>query len=364
VLKLNHKYQLFFCFVLFFINLSAQKEYKPFGVKGTFHNGFIAPHRSVVNEIIEGQTKVFELSVYKYTSGEKQWQRLYNYPKIGISLLYFDLANTNQLGNSLGITPYFSFFVTNKKIAWEVKFGAGIGYIEKPFDRVNNYKNLAIGSSFNALISANSQLSIQLNNKLSTSLGLSIIHFSNGAFTMPNLGINILSLNMGMAYRFGENKTQFDVKIEERERTWSKNVTLGFGLKEILPVEGPKYFTTTTSFNFMKVRSNKSTFGVGLDLFYNSSLTQLIAQDTSKTQTNFDNFRGGLTVIYSLDFGKFSTLLQLGGYFFAKEKKKGLIYNRLTTRYHLNDKVFINLGLKTHIAVADFVEVGVGYKIK
>jgi len=364
VIKVHLKYQLLLVLLLLFINQYAQEEYQPFGVKETFHYGFIAPHRPIVNEIVEGHTKAYEISFFKQTSGKKQWQQLYNYPKLGISLIYLDLANPEELGNSFGFYPYLSFLITDQKISWEMKFGYGIGYIEKAFDKKDNYKNLAIGSSLNALININSQLRVRLMEGLNTSFGLSILHFSNGSFKRPNLGINILSLNLGVAYSFGKTQDQFQNEITERERRWVKNASFAIGVKEIAPIEGPKYFVSSYSFNLMNTRSNKSSFGVGADVFYNSSLTHLIAQDSNQTQTSWDNFRGGVVLIYSLDFGKFSTLFQMGGYVLAKEKSSGMIYHRVQTRYAINDQLFFNLGLKTHYVVADFIEIGLGYRFK
>ena len=364
MIKLHLKYCLLTFFLLFFITQYAQKESQPFGVKKTFHYGFIAPHRSVVNEIIEGHTKAYELSFFKQTSSNKQWQQLYNYPKLGFSFIYLDLANPQQLGSSFGFFPYLSFLIVDKKIDWEMKFGYGIGYIEKPFDKTTNYKNLAIGSSFNALININSQLKLRLTEGINTSLGFSILHFSNGSFKRPNLGINILSFNLGLAYCFGKTQEQIQNEIIERKRKWVKDLYVGVGVKEIAPIEGPKYFVSSYSFNMMKIRSNKSAFGVGADLFYNSSLTHLVDLDTTKRQSNVDNFRGGVTFIYSLDFGKFSTLFQMGGYVFAKEKSSGSVYHRIQTRYAINNQLFFNLGLKTHYVVADLVELGIGYRFQ
>lgn len=364
MLKLNLKYQLLFCAVLFFIKLPAQQDAKSVGFKTTYHYGFIAPHREVVNEIIEGHTQVVELSLFKRINEDKLWANFYNLPKVGISLLYFDLANKEQLGKSIGILPYFSFIKGKKKITWENKFGVGVGYIEKPYNRRDNPQNLVIGSTFNALIYTNTQLNFKISNQLSSSLGLSLIHFSNAAFTMPNLGINIVSVNMGMAYHFGEDIIRSEKEIPKRERTWSKNVIVGFGLKEIPPVESKKYMITTTSFNMMKIRSDKASFGAGVDLFYNSSLTDLLAENEPYVKSNKDNVRLGLSLIYSLDYGRISTIMEMGVYLYNKEDSKGDLYNRFQLRYHTNKKIFVNLGLKTHLAVADYIELGLGYQLK
>jgi hypothetical protein len=41
-----------------------------------------------------------------------------------------------------------------------------------------------------------------------------------------------------------------------------------------------------------------------------------------------------------------------------------MFFHRIGSRYALNDKFILNLSLKTHFAVADFVEFGIAYKIK
>ena len=322
------------------------------------------PHRKVVNEIIEGKTQAYELSFYKSTSGKKVWQQLYNYPKVGVSALTINLGNPRELGMGYGIFPFIEIPLNKAKINWRLKMGYGLGYIEKPFDKETNFKNVAIGSNFNALIYANMGWSIKLSNAFSTSAGFSLIHFSNGSFSRPNLGINIFSLNTGFSYSFGERKERVVSTIEERPHQWTKKVMLGFGIKEIPPVEGPKYFVSSYSFNLIKTRAQKSSYGVGVDLFYNTSLFDLIAQDSNNSTSSMDNFRLGLVGIYSFDFGRISFLIEIGAYVFDNYKKNGLVYNRIGTRFNVSDKLFLNLGIKTHIAVADFVEFGIGYNFK
>lgn len=333
-------------------------------LKGTFHTGAILPHRKEVNEIVEGKTQAYEFSFYKSTVGKKQWQQLYNYPKVGVSALAINLGNERELGMGFGVFPFIEIPINQRKINWRLKMGYGIGYIEKPFDKATNFKNIAIGSHYNALIYANMLWSIKLGKRVNTSAGLSIIHFSNGSFSRPNLGINIFSLNTGVSYNFGNLNERVVNDIEERPHKWSKKIMIGFGVKEIPPVEGPKYFVSTYSFNLIKTRAQKSSYGFGADLIYNTSLSELIAQDSTNSSSGLDNFRLGLAGIYSFDFGKISLLIEVGGYVFSRYKKNGTIYNKIGTRFNLSDRLFLNLGVRTHIVVADFVEIGIGYKFK
>ena len=360
MIKVHQKFRLLILLLFLFLKGFTQKE-PSVSLKGTYHTGAILPHRKEVNEIVEGKTQVYELSFYKLTTGKKQWQQLYNYPKLGISTLAINLGNERELGMGYGVFPFVEIPLNKRKINWRLKMGYGLGYIEKPFDKKTNYKNIAIGSHYNALIYANMLWSIKLNDAFNTSAGLSIIHFSNGSFSRPNLGINIVSLNTGLSYNFGKRNEKNVFDIEERPHKWTKKIMISFGVKEIPPVEGPKYFVSTCSFNLIKTRAQKSSYGFGADLFYNTSLSDLIAQDSTNSTNGLDDFRLGLSGIYSFDFGKISLLLEVGGYVFSKYKKNGPVYNRIGTRFNVSDKLFLAIGIKTHIVVADFAEFGIGY---
>ncbi|MBL4670200.1 MAG: acyloxyacyl hydrolase [Flavobacteriales bacterium] len=356
---------LLFCLSLF-IKGFAQDEMPTIGVGVTTHFGAILPHRPLINEIIGGHTQAYEFSFYKPTYGKKEWQKLYSYPKVGVSVLFMGLGNPQKLGKAYGIFPYIDLPLNKKKVvSWRLKIGYGIAYIENPFNRETNFKNVAIGSHINALLYINTGWSLKLSNSISTNLGLSLIHFSNGSFSRPNLGLNIFSLNTGVSYQFGEKKALIKADLEERPHQWRKKIMLGFGIKEIPPAEGPKYVVSSYSFNLIKTRATKSSYGFGVDAFYNSSLTVLLNKDSSTTSTsNLDNLRLGLVGIYSFDFGKISLLVEMGGYVYSKYKGNGFIYHRISSRYNVTEKIFLNMGLKTHFAVADFVEFGIGYNLK
>ncbi|MCB0402011.1 MAG: acyloxyacyl hydrolase [Flavobacteriales bacterium] len=364
MIKIRFKYGILPGLLLLVINVFSQDGEHDFGIKETAHFGALLPHRQQVNEIVEGHTVAYELSFYKSTSGKKDWQRAYAYPKVGISAMYHYLGNPNELGNAYGLFGFVDLPLNQRKINWRLKMGYGLGYIEKPFDKETNNKNVAIGSHFNALIYANMGWDAKLSDALNLSSGLSIIHYSNGAFAMPNLGINIVSLNVGAIYNFGNVTEKLTDELPDRDRTWKKQVMVGFGAREVPPTDGPKYFVNTYSFNLMKPLKRKGSFGVGFDVFYNSALPELILLKGEKATTGTaDKFRVGIAGIYSFDFGKISFLVEAGGYLYTNYAYQGRLYNRFTTRYLVSDKVFLNLGLKTHMVVADFIEAGIGYTI-
>lgn len=367
MIKLQVKYGLLFGLIIFFKSFVAQESKGNFGASATHHFGFISPHNVLVNEIIKGHAQITELSFYQQTDGEKQWQRYFNYPKLGISAVYINSGNPISLGNIYGVFPYVDFPLNHWKITWNLKFGYGLGYIEKPFNRKTNYKNLAIGSHLNALIFMNSHWNVPVTEKITGSVGISLTHFSNGSLKRPNLGINIFSVNAGVSYYFGNQmvRQQTDEPTDEkREKKLSHSILGTVGVKEVDPIGGNKYMVYNTSYNLLKVVSNKSSIGVGVDLSYNTSLEPLVLRIQKEDRGKLSNFNAGISGIYSMDLGKISLMFQTGGYVYRVYKQDNVVYTKIGTRYRFTDKLFFNLSLKTHFFVADFIEYGIGYRIK
>jgi hypothetical protein len=342
----------------------AQEKQGVFGAGVTQHFGFISPHNVLVNEVIKGHSHITELSFYQQTTGEKQWERFFNYPKMGISAVFINSGNPESLGNIYGLFPYVDFPLNHWKITWNLKFGYGIGFVEKPFNRETNYKNLAIGSNINALIFVNSHWDFPVTEKLSLSTGVSLTHLSNGSLKRPNSGINIFSMNAGLSYYFGNPIVKDKGTDERREKDLIHAALVTVGLKEIDPIGGHKFMVYNASYNLLKVVTNKSSVGVGLDFSYNSSLESLTIRLQNEDRGKNSNFNAGISGIYSMDMGKVSLMFQTGGYLYRIYTQDRVVYTRIGTRYRFTDKLFFNLSLKTHFFVADFIEYGIGYRFK
>ncbi len=340
----------------------AQDSIPAYGTGLTFHHGFIMPHRVEVNEIIKGHTQIVEFSAYKNTTGKRQWEQYFNNPKVGISAVYINTGNKESLGNAYGIFPFVEMPLNHWKITWNLRAGYGLGYIEKPFDRETNYKNLAIGSKFNALIYVNSLWKYKFK-KIESSVGVSLTHFSNGSLKRPNLGINLFSANAGLAYNFGSTKNTIPFNGINKDHNWSKYINLNTGVKEIPPIGGGKYMVYTLSYQMIKTVTNKSGVGFAADGFYNTSLEPLLIRVQNEDIGFRGNLRFGLSGIYTLALGKMEMMFQTGWYLYSPYHGNGNLYTRLNSRYFISDKIFLNLALKTHYAVADYIEYGIGYKL-
>jgi hypothetical protein len=181
---------------------------------------------------------------------------------------------------------------------------------------------------------------------------------------MPNLGINVPTLNLNLAYKL--NKTKVLYIKQELPEIKSKNeffVIANAGVKEIYPIGGKQFFACDLSLGYSRINSNRSKIGLGLDFFYITANLQTLKADTTFNQKNkLQIIRPGINISYEFMFSKLSLIIQMGRYIYARDNSDGYYYNRLALRYSISKKIFINVSLKTHFAKADFVEWGVGYK--
>src|SRR5210317_941029 len=169
--------------------------------------GFLIPHRLEM-EIFNSHFPSFELSISKKTYGAQRWEYMYGYPIVGIAYWYSNLGISPYLGDAHAVFPYINFPITpNKTTRLYFRTGVGLGYLTKHFDRLDNYKNIAIGSSLNAAVSLSFELRIKLASRLQLTGSIALTHFSNGSMKTPNYGINIPSIYGGLAYHLSKPNT-------------------------------------------------------------------------------------------------------------------------------------------------------------
>ncbi len=349
--------------LLSFFHLSichSQSFFKNRSLIARVHYGYIAAHRERIEHIVEGHTSGFQIDLQKQTDGAVEWQQIHGYPQFGFSYVYVNLANDALLGRANALMGYINFpLVKKRSFQFDLHLGSGLGYLSKRYERVENHKNLAIGSHLNAAIQIMAETQYRLSNHLFMHLNYGVTHFSNGAYHVPNLGINNISLNAGLRYQFTYPVSFIKRELPAYEKAWSQQLIYAVGVKEAYPPSGHQYFAHTLSYTIAKQVSYKSVVGFGGDVFYDLSLSQF-ADDPKASEI----VRGGLHVSYEMLISKVTMVLQMGGYVYDQFKLDGSFYHRFGWHYTLNKNLFANLSLKTHFARADYVELGMGWRFE
>ncbi len=329
-----------------------------------FDYGFIIAHRPQLEPIQEEHVKGFEISLGRFSTGEKDWQSIYHNPGFGITLAGFDLGSPSHLGMGFCVYPFIDFPLgKNQNSGLHFRYGMGLGYVEKIFNAGENHKNSAIGSHINGIIHFDLHFENEISKRTSLDLGAGITHFSNGSFSMPNLGINIATINLAVLHSFGGRLPIVQKQLPSFTNEGQIHAYVGGFYKKIYPPLGRSFFAATVSAMYFKPFSLKSAWGIGADIFYDNSLSYRIERVDEEPASGIDNFRPGIYGAWHLSVGRLGLMFNMGFYLYSAWKNDGYVYHRICTRYYFKN-TFICLNLKSHYARADFIELGLGYRFK
>lgn len=349
-------------FMLFFLNGAAGQNELRSSAGLKWHGSFLFAHHPDMRHLISRHFGFGEAFFQHRFSGQKDWHHHYLLPSWGISAMHMPFPN-DALGNAFAVSAYYLLpLQQTKTVALNLKLGAGLSYLSERFQRTENNKNIAISSRANAILRLGPELTVNILRRVQWNAGLDIIHFSNGAVKMPNLGLNFLTISTGLTYRFGDyelpevNKPAFT-----RTPGWLWSIFAGAGIKQARIGQGDVRPAVTVQVLTEKRLSPKFSFGAGAEVNANANLP--IAYEAKEIEANaMAPYRGGLLLSGAFHFGRMAILTQMGGYVFDAGKVDGLFFNRFGLRHDLSEKVKINFTLRTHFAKADHFEAGVVYQ--
>lgn len=346
--------------------VNAQNSPKQdFIISSNGHVGYIITHRNNMGNLIKGHVYGVELNYIFRTNGCKTWHQVYKYPELGFCFLHLYLSNPSQLGNMEALYPYTNIRLNKltKKTAFNLRLATGITYLTKAFDRIENHQNAAIGSHINAFVNLRLSLSRMIAVRWRMDVGVGLTHASNGAYSTPNLGLNIATVNFGMGYVFGNTSCTFISDTSKSTvKKWQTSIIGVVGIKELEDPGGKKYAAGSIQANVLRGLNIKNSLGGGVEVFYNASTKQRWADDSVYTNKASDIVQAGAKLCYAYNFHKLSFPVEFGVYFYKKQAVNGIFFHRIGFRYKVTKHLMANFTLLTHFAKADYFEYGLGYQ--
>jgi hypothetical protein len=343
----------------------SQKNEGHLSIDGKVHYGFIMQHRESIGYIIKDHIPAFEINISKQTNGKNYWEQLFRYPEIGIGYSYADLGDPDIMGCSNSVYGFMnSSIIKRQNWSFNYQIASGLSYLNKIFDTKENYYNTAIGSHFNIYFNTGFNIKARLSKKLELINTIGLTHYSNGSSNKPNLGFNIVSYNLGLKYNLYDDDIDY-IKNEVKELSKKNEYTIFYaaGVKEYSLFSDKKEFASSISIDYNRIINHKRKIGIGTDIFYSKAIIKLLEAKDGNTHKQSDAIQNGVHFSFSTIVGKLTTTIQLGVYTHSTYKEDGYVYNRFGFQYKLTENIFANISLKTHIAVADFIEFGVGYSL-
>lgn len=344
--------------------------------------GKIIPHRAYFRPEVTQYSFPISFEFVKINMRQKIWQNMHPNIDLGGYIGYLFFGNHSLFGQAFAMTPTLNWIKRKKNIEYQFSLGAGVGYISKIFSYYDNYENNVISAHINNCTHIKNQINIYNRSSVSYSIGLHIIHFSNGRSSQPNLGINLFTLNAGLSWsgKFSKSNSELPARpiyvetaINMDTKPWfaiSNQFIGGIGVTSYADsgAKHPVYYIGYSLGYSHKMRNQFRTSIVGEQ--HNELTRFLITQDVHNQNSKYWDKKVLHYIGYESYFGLIGLELHVGyylyNYFRADESLPmilGLrcnVFNR-TKAYRINPVA--GLRLKTHGFRAEYLSVYLGIEI-
>jgi hypothetical protein len=331
--------------------------------------GSIILHNPDISHLINEHPSGVILSVNRKTFGYQDWEAAYNYPDIGYSFVYQHFNNP-VLGENFGLYAHYNFYFFKRNMQFRI--GQGIAYTTNPYDKYENFRNNAFGSTL--LSSTFILLNYHKENLvdgLGVKAGIALVHYSNANFKAPNTSTNTFAFNAGLVYDLDKDVHPDFLLPPAREfepEPLRYNIALRFGLNESDVVNSGQFPFYIGSFYVDKRLGRKSAIQLGTDVFFSNFLKELIAYESIafpelEVKPGTDYKRLGVFAGHELFINRLSIVTQLGYYIYYPFDFEGRVYNRVGLKRYFGHTWFGAITLKSHGAKAEAVEFGVGVRL-
>lgn len=354
--------------IIFFNGFSSyaqifQKEISGLGAEIDYGYGFIMPHHKSIEYFVEDPIQTFDIKLNYASYGTKYWNQLFKYPHYGLGFYRANLGNRDVYGYANALYSYVKVPVFGQwetiNLSWQIGFGAS--YLTQHFDIKENPQNLAIGSNLNIYVDLSLQSQIRLSKQMNLTNNVRFTHFSNGKVKSPNKGLNVISGSVGLLYHFNEPIEKYQLKLPEIKNKNEYTVIYAGGIKTKTRYEPGYYYASSLIINYYRNYSLKRRWGLGTDLFYDETKRQFSDKNQKSNIINSDLYQVGLHVGHEMVMGNMALTINVGGYLYAPVEEEAPIYSRIGLRYRFAEKYIANLTLKSHWAIASYIEWGIGY---
>jgi hypothetical protein len=348
--------------------LAQEQELQPqysYTVGGNLFYGFIIKHSENMGHLAQTHPTGFEVYINQNSYGPKLWQQRYNFPDIGFSFSYFDSKN-EILGQQIAATSYLDFNFRRRRASDLIfKIGTGLVYTTNPYHTIKNNRNNALSSPISYVMQGRLGYNIRITDQLKLTSAVSLTHFSNGGFKIPNSGINIVTYNLGFSHLLDKQRPAYTLTPEKPvyDDDLKYNFSISSGLKGLHNVEGRYFPFLNVSLYVDKRINDRSAINAGIDGFYNLAVKYEVKNFEKNGDRTPDFKRAGLVAGHELFVGQVSLFTQFGAYIYRPFKKDIPVYQKYGLKYYFKDNYFTSLILKSHGARADIIEWGIGVRI-
>lgn len=361
--------------------VSAQNVSVYVGQSQTLYDGRYYP--GLFGENVAPAFRSYDVKLGWVDYGSSPYASICKHPEVGVGFQFDNLAaikaaNGPGMGNIYSVYGYIDrpvLVLGGFSLGYSGEFGLGFMF-NRRYDPVDNPWNMVISSPINFHISLGVQAQYAISQRYDAGVGLFFNHYSNGAVTFPNYGLNAfeLALRVGRKSRPAPAKTESVWEDDGFKRGFSFGVQVSSGIMSneanywrSIEEEGKwvndRYLKYAVSANALYRYCRTQASGIGADLFV-TPFCDKIAEHDGRGET-YDPVSFGFSALHEFSYKNFSTMVGVGYYLhhhdgLARNKK---FYQLVTIKYYFPQfgDIYTGIVLKAHkFKAAECIQLCIG----
>lgn len=338
------------------------------GASKTLYDGRFYP--DLFGEKVAPAFPTFDVKVGWTDNSSSPFASICKHPEMGIGFQFDGLggvkaANGPGMGNIYSLYAYFDrplFTLGHFSFGYSGEFGLGFMF-NRLYNPATNPWNVIISSPVNAHISLGLQAQYAFSSRYDVGIGFFFNHYSNGAVTFPNFGLNAfeLALRVGMKTQRSMKSLPKEPEDDGFKRGFQFAVQISGGimsneasylktLEETGTWVNDRYFKYSFQVNAFYRYSRSMASGLGFDLYVTPFCDKVAESDGQGLK--YDPVSVGISALHEFSYRRFSLMVGVGRYLHHNDgiEQDQVWYQMVTLKYYFPKwaDMYLGIVLKAH----------------
>ena len=330
-------------------------------------NASLATFSSEETNKMTGTAYGGELS-YRFNTSKNatRWMRMINLKSIDFIFNYKNMYDVRRLttnatgdsGDSYALLVGLSIpLASYKNIHLDFSPALGLNYVTKTWF---TNQNPIISSHVNLTSKAALNLTAAVSNDISITAGLDVFHYSNGGTRVPNNGMNMLNLGVGITKHFIKRETAAISSSSTLDyRTHTFDVGINSGKRGVYQSKDNSFKTGLyAGYNY---RINPIlAIGTGIDMVYYHTIYDPLRHNETyqSTGTSYERWRVGAAIGPDLWMGRLAAGVKYGYYLHYNSYMPINTYWTAALKYRITSWGALQVKTYLHHTEADYIGFG------
>ena len=340
---------------VFLLSFGPRGELSAQSASWGFHGqaGYVLPHRSEMHALVTGHSWGFgaERGSWSQNGWRAEWRDGRGIWE-GVEYAWLD-AGSSSMGQIVSAMWKVKIPVW-RSVTGEL--GSGLGWALSPYDLEKRPLSFALGTHLNAGLHLGLSAKLVDLGSHEAVITAGLTHFSNGAVSMPNLGINNLFLRLCLIpQRFIDHAPLPQNSLEIPQVKWSGFSAIRTGIRDVNLPGGVRHPVSSCMAGVLRHYSTRFAAVVAADLSYNQSLRETTGIALSAMQRTQWASQLGVDVC----FGRAHLVLLQGWVWSNPDAALGRRHLHAAFGYELWPQWRLEIGLRSFRLRADYAYLGI-----